>query len=352
MSWQRHALEADLRDVREVLDDHVRRGERVAARRVARDRFEIDRRLAQVVLAEDALGGGAGLDLQRLRTPADPAAPPARPRRRWDRCTRPARSRRTRCRRRAPRAPSPSWCRGSSPTTRSRCRSRATAPTEPCRAASAAAAACRAPAARPASACARAERIAPSLVRSRPSCRAWSRAGRCRRDTSGRCTRTRLEATRSVQRACVHRIPYKGGMQRGLLLCAAMCACSATAHADDFWKFWGDGKAELDGYALIEPRYGQPRQGTAVAIFVTEDFSDALRVKADPGKHPASDIVPVIKLNLVRDFQTRHLRLQHDDVDVLAHRVRRRRLLAAHEELVLVAGVVRQRLCAVADARG
>lgn len=86
-------------------------------------------------------------------------------------------------------------------------------------------------------------------------------------------------------------------------MCAALAA-STAARADDFWKFWGDGKAELDGYALVEPRYGQLREGTAVAIFVTEDFSDALRVKADPGKHPKSDVVPVMKVNLVRDFQT------------------------------------------------
>src|SRR5512142_2190543 len=95
-------------------------------------------------------------------------------------------------------------------------------------------------------------------------------------------------------------------MQR-ILRCAAMCAAlasSTAARADDFWTFWGDGKAELDGYALVEPRYGQLREGTAVAIFVTEDFSDALRVKADPGKHPKSDVVPVMKVNLVRDFQT------------------------------------------------
>ncbi len=72
----------------------------------------------------------------------------------------------------------------------------------------------------------------------------------------------------------------------------------------DFWKHWGDGKAELDGYALVEPRYGQPRTGTAVLIYVTEDFSDSLRVKADPGKHPARDVYPVLKLNFVRDFQT------------------------------------------------
>jgi hypothetical protein len=78
----------------------------------------------------------------------------------------------------------------------------------------------------------------------------------------------------------------------------------ASAHADEFWKYWGDGKAELDGYALTQPRYGQLRQGTAVLIFVTEDFSDSLRVKADPGRHPPPDVRPVLKLNFVRDFQT------------------------------------------------
>jgi len=87
-----------------------------------------------------------------------------------------------------------------------------------------------------------------------------------------------------------------------LLLCAG--AYSQPARADDFWAHWADGKAELSGYALTEPRYGEPREGTAVMIFVTEDFSDSARVKADPGKHPKSDVYPVMKLNFVRDFQT------------------------------------------------
>jgi hypothetical protein len=71
-----------------------------------------------------------------------------------------------------------------------------------------------------------------------------------------------------------------------------------------FWSHWGDGRAEMNGYRLMQPRYGAARQGTAILIYVTEDFSDSLRVKADPGKHPASDVYPVLKLNAVRDFQT------------------------------------------------
>jgi len=93
--------------------------------------------------------------------------------------------------------------------------------------------------------------------------------------------------------------------QRRLFVIAILAtAISPPARAQDFWKHWGDGRAELSGYRLTQPRYGAKRSGTAVLVFVTEDMSDSLRVKADPGKHPASDVYPVMKLNEVRDFQT------------------------------------------------
>jgi hypothetical protein len=66
---------------------------------------------------------------------------------------------------------------------------------------------------------------------------------------------------------------------------------------------WHDGKAEVASYDLTQPRYGEPRKGTAVMIFVTEPFSDSLRVKADPG-HDPSDVFPAFKLNFVKDFPT------------------------------------------------
>jgi hypothetical protein len=50
------------------------------------------------------------------------------------------------------------------------------------------------------------------------------------------------------------------------------------------------------------PRYGKLRKGTAVTIFVTEPFSNALRVKAESAG--ATDAFPVMKMNLVRDYQT------------------------------------------------
>lgn len=99
--------------------------------------------------------------------------------------------------------------------------------------------------------------------------------------------------------------------------CTLLAPCSAFAldqssnsgevinqYDAQFWEHWGDGYAELSGYSLEFPRYGEVRKGTAVAIFVTEDFSKSARVKADPGKHPADDVAPIMKLNLIQDYQT------------------------------------------------
>lgn len=85
-------------------------------------------------------------------------------------------------------------------------------------------------------------------------------------------------------------------------LLALSSACGAAP--SDFQKHWSDGRAEMNGYRLKQPRYGAVREGRAALIYVTEDMSDTLRVKADPGKHPAADVYPVLKLNEDRHFQT------------------------------------------------
>jgi hypothetical protein len=89
-----------------------------------------------------------------------------------------------------------------------------------------------------------------------------------------------------------------------LLAPSSNAVAPAPAFDAAFWKHWGDGQAELAGYDLTFPRYGQLRRGVAVTIFVTETFSNTMRVKADPGKHPPSDEFPVMKLNLIEDYQT------------------------------------------------
>jgi len=83
-----------------------------------------------------------------------------------------------------------------------------------------------------------------------------------------------------------------------------LLALAAPVGAQDFWKHWGDGQAEVNGYRLTQPRYGATRSGTAVLVYVTETFSDRLRVKTDSGGQPGDETFPVMKLNAVRDFQT------------------------------------------------
>jgi hypothetical protein len=103
-------------------------------------------------------------------------------------------------------------------------------------------------------------------------------------------------------------------VKRALVL-LALAACTreppseiatlAAPHYDDaFWETWHDGRGELAGYDLVTPRYNELRHGVAVTIFVTEDFADGPRVKADPGKHEQSQVFPVLKLNLMKDFPT------------------------------------------------
>ncbi len=88
------------------------------------------------------------------------------------------------------------------------------------------------------------------------------------------------------------------------LTLALALAGSAAAEPDRFGDWWHDGKAELNGYRYRVQRYGHVRSGRAVAIFVTEPFSRTRHVKLDdPGRTPG-DAVEVLKLNLMRDFQT------------------------------------------------
>jgi hypothetical protein len=96
---------------------------------------------------------------------------------------------------------------------------------------------------------------------------------------------------------------------RSLLLPALLVLLSARSAArpsgpDDPLEAWYDGQAEVNGYRWRGTRYGELRTGEAVAIFVTETIGVQDHVKVDrPAEHrgPTST---VLKLNLVRDFQT------------------------------------------------
>ncbi|MFN7973201.1 MAG: hypothetical protein U0166_12780 [Acidobacteriota bacterium] len=74
--------------------------------------------------------------------------------------------------------------------------------------------------------------------------------------------------------------------------------------ADPLPAYWSDGKAELDGYALVQPRYGENRNGRVVLVFVTEPYSRSRHVKVDRYDPGDPDQLIVLKLNVVRAFQT------------------------------------------------
>lgn len=74
--------------------------------------------------------------------------------------------------------------------------------------------------------------------------------------------------------------------------------------SDEFKQYWYAGKAELCSYDLMQARYGEIHEGSAVTIFVTEDFSKSKQVKLDNPPTAGNDKLPVLKLNLIKKFNT------------------------------------------------
>jgi hypothetical protein len=73
---------------------------------------------------------------------------------------------------------------------------------------------------------------------------------------------------------------------------------------EEWGKYWFQGKAEISSFDLLQYRYGEAREGEAVLIFVTEDFSRKNQVKLDDPEKAGRDKISVLKLNQTRDFVT------------------------------------------------
>lgn len=69
----------------------------------------------------------------------------------------------------------------------------------------------------------------------------------------------------------------------------------------NFNDYWYQGKAEITSYTLKQSRYGEIYEGTAVNIYVTEDFLPEKQVKADA---KSKSTIPVLKLNSIKKFVT------------------------------------------------
>ncbi len=75
------------------------------------------------------------------------------------------------------------------------------------------------------------------------------------------------------------------------------------AESAEFRAYWYAGQAELNSYTLKQARYGSINSGSAVLIFVTEDFRTDTQVKSEsPASYGKS--VPVLKTNVVKKFVT------------------------------------------------
>ncbi|MGB3468813.1 MAG: hypothetical protein WBA74_26245 [Cyclobacteriaceae bacterium] len=79
---------------------------------------------------------------------------------------------------------------------------------------------------------------------------------------------------------------------------------SPSTSVGGFGDYWYQGKAELTGYKLEQARYGEIHEGTAVTVFVTEDFSERKQVKLDNPGQAGNDAVKVLKLNIMKKFNT------------------------------------------------
>lgn len=72
----------------------------------------------------------------------------------------------------------------------------------------------------------------------------------------------------------------------------------------NFGAYWYQGKAEISSYDLEQVRYGEKREGQAILIFVTEDFSKSKQVKLDNPQAAGDDAEKVLKLNFTKNFNT------------------------------------------------
>jgi len=90
-----------------------------------------------------------------------------------------------------------------------------------------------------------------------------------------------------------------------LMSCKSSLQPQSTVTPPDevFNKKWNAGKAELSSYDLQQARYGEIRNGEAVLIFVTEDFSKNKLVKLDEPEK-TNDKVRVMKMNMTKEFVT------------------------------------------------
>lgn len=96
-----------------------------------------------------------------------------------------------------------------------------------------------------------------------------------------------------------------------IIACGCLISCRPVVNIgpivekhQDFDQYWNQGKAEITTYDLYQARYGEMREGEAVIVFVTENFSKDKQVKTDRPGSSSNPIIPVLKMNQTKRFNT------------------------------------------------
>ncbi len=99
-------------------------------------------------------------------------------------------------------------------------------------------------------------------------------------------------------------IPLLGFLSMQQISCTSDAEISYEYSKSEFSSYWYRGEAEISSYNLQQARYGELREGQAVLIFVTEDFSKTKHVKLDNPRQADDDAEKILKLNLTKKFIT------------------------------------------------
>lgn len=80
-------------------------------------------------------------------------------------------------------------------------------------------------------------------------------------------------------------------------------AASRAETPADFYAYLGAEKAEVSSYLVVQPRYGEMREGHGILVFVTDDLNRETLIKVE-SPALAADRKYTLKLNNVLKFNT------------------------------------------------
>lgn len=72
-----------------------------------------------------------------------------------------------------------------------------------------------------------------------------------------------------------------------------------SPYGEDFRQAWGHGQAEVSNYEIVN---ASGEKGSAIVVFAATQYSASARAEADPARERRADLLPVMKLNVLRRY--------------------------------------------------